>query len=333
MMSLAKAVPDGIKDKECERFALQECPLIPYMSEKDPAQEMVSFHKSDQSLKTTIGEDAELRIPIWHTRMCEVFLMHVSTALNAIERRSTFKAYKEAAKAYVKQCKVVKQAKATLVLLTAPTSKGKKNSKKFSKKSSEKASEKALQMTKEGVALANAPAPELRAEYQAVYRKAKFATETAKNKRKTAATKMFQFYMNLQSLDAKYTWNKIVKEQTEDDPFKDLQGVSRKGPRGLLRESFDNCVMFHLLTVFPNNATEQEKDYLPNVLKKPQRVGIRQFVQRIEQLNTYVTQLPCWYYSPSSSYNAGMTPANVPLTKADLASHVLRMCPHQWQDQ
>jgi hypothetical protein len=51
--------------------------------------------------------------------------------------------------------------------------------------------------------------------------------------------------------------------------------------------------MFHLLTVFPNNAAEQEKYYLSNVLKKPQRVGICQFVQRVEQLNAYVAQLPC----------------------------------------
>jgi hypothetical protein len=28
-----------------------------------------------------------------------------------------------------------------------------------------------------------------------------------------------------------------------------------------------------------------------------------------------------------------MMPANVPFTEADLASHVLRMCLHQWQDQ
>ncbi len=131
-------------------------------------------------------------------------------------------------------------------------------------------------------------------------------------------------------MDAKYAWNKIVKEQTKDDPFKDLQGVSRKGPRGLLRESFDNCVLFHLLTVFPNNAAEQEKYYLSNVLKKPQRVGVCQFIQCVEQLNTYVAQLPCWYYSPS--YNVGMTPANAPFSEADLASHILRVCPHQWQD-
>jgi hypothetical protein len=71
----------------------------------------------------------------------------------------------------------------------------------------------------------------------------------------------------------------------EADPFKDLQDMSRKGPRGLTRESFDDCVMFHLLTVFPNNAAEQEKYYLSNMLKKPQWVGIRQFVQCVEQLN------------------------------------------------
>ncbi len=126
------------------------------------------------------------------------------------------------------------------------------------------------------------------------------------------------------SLDAKYAWNKIVKEQTEADPFKNLEGMSRKGPRGLLRESFDICIMFHLLTVFPNSAAEQEKYYLSNVDKKPQRVGIHQFVQRIEQLKTYVAQLPCWYYSPS--YNAGMTPVNVLFSEADLTSHVLRKC-------
>ncbi len=151
--------------------------------------------------------------------------------------------------------------------------------------------------------------------------------ETAKNQKEAAATKMIQFYANLLSLDAKYVWDKIVREQMEADLFKDFKGMSRKGPRGLSRESFNDCVMFHLLTVFPNNAAEQEKYYLSNMLKKPPRVGICQFVPRREQLNAYVTQLPCWYYS--LSYNAGMMPANVPFTEADMASNILRMCLHQ----
>ncbi len=45
--------------------------------------------------------------------------------------------------------------------------------------------------------------------------------------------------------------------------------------------------------MFPNSAADQEKYYLSNMLKKPQRVGVHQFVQRIEQLNAYVAQLPC----------------------------------------
>jgi hypothetical protein len=44
-MSIAKAVPEGIKDRECKRFALQECPSVPYMPEKDPVQETVSLLK------------------------------------------------------------------------------------------------------------------------------------------------------------------------------------------------------------------------------------------------------------------------------------------------
>ncbi len=64
---------------------------------------MGSALKSDQSLKTTIGEEAELCIPIWHTGTCEAFLMHLSTALNAIKKQGTFKTYKEACEAYVEQ--------------------------------------------------------------------------------------------------------------------------------------------------------------------------------------------------------------------------------------
>jgi hypothetical protein len=87
--------------------------------------------------------------------------MHVSTALNTIEKWGAFKAYKDACKAYVEQRQVVRQAKAALALLTAPAGKGKKASKKAAKK----IPEKALHKTKEGVALANVPAPELREEY------------------------------------------------------------------------------------------------------------------------------------------------------------------------
>jgi hypothetical protein len=95
------------------------------MPEKDSVQETVSTLKSEQSLKTTNREDAELRLPIWHYGTCKAFLMHVSTAIDAIEKPGTFKTHKEASEAYVEQRKEAKQAKAALAILNATTSKGK----------------------------------------------------------------------------------------------------------------------------------------------------------------------------------------------------------------
>jgi hypothetical protein len=147
----------------------------------------------------------------------------------------------------------------------------------------------------------------------------------------TAANLMFTFYSNLLSPKSKYAWNKIVIKQAESNPFVSLQGVSLEGPRGMSRDSFNDCMMFHLLTVFSINAAEQEKFYISNILKKPHHVNVRQFVRRLEQLNAYISQVPCFYYSPNA--NASTKPESVPFTEAELGAHVLHMCPIQWQDQ
>jgi hypothetical protein len=108
--------------------------------------------------------------------------------------------------------------------------------------------------------------------------KAEQAQSTDKGAMTTAASKMFSFYSNLLSPESKYSWNKIVGEQMESDPYVSLQGDSLEGPREMSCKSFNDCVMFHLLTVFPINAAEQEKYYISNVLKKPQRINVRQFI-------------------------------------------------------
>jgi hypothetical protein len=167
--------------------------------------------------------------------------------------------------------------------------------------------------------------------FQADLEKAKQARETAQGTMTAAANLMFTFYSNLLSLESKYAWNKIVVEQTESNPFVNLQGVSLEGPRGMSRDLFNNCMMFHLLTAFPINAAKQEKYYISNILKKPQHINVRQFVCRVEQLNAYISQITCFYYSPNA--NTSTKPENFPFTEAELGAHVLHMCPIQWQDQ
>ena len=58
-----------------------------------------------------------------------------------------------------------------------------------------------------------------------------------------------------------------------------------------------DCVTFHLLSVFRSDAAETQHFYISNGLKKPNRVPIRQFVQRVQQLNGYLHLLPCLFYS------------------------------------
>jgi hypothetical protein len=262
----------------------------------------------------------------------------VTAVLDAIKKRGHFKDQDKAQKAYNEAKKAVELVEAGLALLNGTSSGTKKNPKK-------KALAKAKEATKE--ALAKVPETKseakeaeeatkvtkdmMKAGFQVDLEKAKQAKEDAKGAMTAAASEMFAFYLNLISPESKYAWNKIVSKQTESNPFVNLQGVSLEGPRGMSCELFNDCFMFHLLTVFPINAAEQEKYYVTTVLKKPQRVNIRQFVCRVEQINAHIAQMPCFYYS--SHANASTKPENVPFTEAELGSHILHMCPIQWQDQ
>jgi hypothetical protein len=169
----------------------------------------------------------------------------------------------------MQQRKLVKEVKATLAKLDRTTSKRAGTSKK------------PFERYKETMVTTDILEPDLQAMYQSNLKKAREAAEKAKVKAELAAQDMFQFYANLLSVDSKYAWNKIIQEQTQSNPSTDLQGISKKGPRGLLYKSFDDCVMFHLFTMFPNNTAEQERYYLTNVLKKPQRISVHQFVQHV----------------------------------------------------
>jgi hypothetical protein len=306
--------------------------------DKDEVQEEVTKLRN-LKINTTLEKDTALNFPVWHKNGTqEAFLMHVTAVLEAIKKRGTFKDYNRAQKAYVEAKKAVELAEAGLALLDGTSAESKKNRKK-------KALAKAKDATKEAHAKTQGTKSEtkeaeeatevindtMKAGFQADFEKAMKTIEDAQGAMTTATSQMFVFYSYLLSPMSKYSWIKIVSEQTESNPFVNLQGVSLEGPRGMSCESFNDCLMFHLLTVLPVNAAEQEKYYITNVLKKPQRVNVRQFVRCIEQLNAYIPQMQCFYYSPDT--NASTKPVNVPFTEAELGTHVLCMCPIQWQDQ
>jgi hypothetical protein len=333
-MSLAKSVPEGLNPRECKQTKLHEPPPVPYIPEKDKVQEEVVKLQNLQ-IKTSLKKDTMLNFLVWHkngTR--EAFLMHEMMVLDAMKKRGHFNVYNRAQKAYEEATKVAESAEAGLALLkgtsAGTTSKRKKKALAKAKGAAKEALAKAHETkpeAKEAVEAPNVTEDSMKDGFQADLEKAEQARETAQGTMTAAVNLMFTFYLNLLSPKSKYALNKIVVEQMESNPFLNLQGVSMEGPRGMPRESFNDCMMFHLLTAFPINAAEQEKYYISNVLKKPQRVNVRQIVHRVEQLNAYIAQMPCFYYSPNA--NASTKPENVPFTEAELGAHALRMCPLQ----
>ncbi len=282
-MSMLKTVPDGLKARECEQIKLHEPPPVPYVPVKDEVQDEVARMRS-MEIKTMIEKDTTLNFSVWQengTR--KAFLMHVTAVLDAIKKRGHFDDYEKAAWNYKEAKEAVESTRAGISLLEESVRKANKEKKKTKDKA------------KEGKNVAPAKAPEsksaakeakvapvvddqIKASFSSDLEKAKQSQRIAKGAMTVAASKMFLFYSNLLSPESKYAWNKIVSEQTESNPYVNLQGDTLEGPRRMLHQSFHDCVMFHLLTAFPINVAEQEKYYITNVLKKPQCINVRQFV-------------------------------------------------------
>ena len=89
--------------------------------------------------------------------------------------------------------------------------------------------------------------------------------------------------------------------QTKIIPWEDLHGEVHEEKEGKTWTSFLECVTFHLQSLFHLDAAEAVKFYITNTLKKTNRVPIRQFFVRVEQLNSYLENLPSLFLSPKAN--------------------------------
>jgi len=302
MMSASKAVPEGLKNQECEKGNRKKRPPIPYIPVVDEVQEAVNRGK-EYSYKIKLPDKTEFNVPIWDTGTQEAFLIHVQQVKSACKRKGLFKDYDDALEAESRADEQVKSLRRAI-------------SKANKKKEKEKETDPPSQSSQD----------DLKAELA----EALLEKKAAESSLVEAAEGFFSLYANLLSEDARFRWDKIVTSQVGTAPWTDLQGNEHPDAREKCMQSFQDCMTFHLLDMFPSDAAEQQRFYISNVLKKPQRVTVRNFFQRVEQLNGYLSYLPCIYDSPRA------TPATKPVAafdEAELANLLLRMCPESWQDQ
>ena len=118
-------------------------------------------------------------------------------------------------------------------------------------------------------------------------------------------------------------WARIVDTQVGVMPWTELQGNVHKEVWEHLPDSFRDCVKFHLLLLFLHDAAEHQKYYISHYLKKPRKIPLRNFSNRIEQLNSYIPYLPGLINSPQG---ANMKRATA-LDEPELAQLLLRLVP------
>jgi hypothetical protein len=92
-----------------------------------------------------------------------------------------------------------------------------------------------------------------------------------------------------------------------------------------------DCIKLHKLTVFPADTAEKQCYYMQQMIKKPQRVTVYQFVSRMGVLNDNLAYLPTVFDLLMAI--AGTKKMNVPFDEADLARIVLNLVPSSWVNQ
>ncbi len=200
--------------------------------------------ESNASIKLTLPTKVELRVSVWSRGTPEKFLVHVQQAIAAIKAKGLQEAYEKLVRAE-KEC----TEKLEEAVLNRDFADGEVKDDSALSKAIDKATE---------------------------------AQSKAKSAVEHVANQIFQLYSNFLSEEARQPWSKILAEQIDCSPWKDLRGNVHNTPRSKTWDSFMECVTFHLLTVFCNDVAKAQRHAISNVLKKPNRVPIQQFVQCVQ---------------------------------------------------
>ncbi len=179
------------------------------------------FALKAESLKTQIGKGTKLWVPTWHSGMCKAFLIHVGSALDAIEKEDTSRPTTKPVKPMWSNTNWWIRQRLLWGSLMEPL---------VGCRNFQEAFQGALENLSHGWHTRTQPAS-----YVPIRPcKGQWSCRESQGQSRTSCHGHVAVYANLLSVDAKCAWNKIVQEQTQSDPYMDLQGISRKRPRRLL---------------------------------------------------------------------------------------------------
>jgi hypothetical protein len=224
---MSEAVPEGLKNQECEKGNRKKHPPIPYVSIVDEVQEAISKGK-DFSYKIKLPDKTKFSLPIWDTGTQEAFLIHAQQAKSACKKKGLFQDYNDAIEAEMKSMEQAKSLPKAIANMIGP--KSKKDAKNPNQSSPD----------------------DLKASFKDALLEKKVALEA----QAMAAEGFCLLYANLLSKDARFRWDKIVSSQVRAVLWTDLQGNEHKNECGKSMESLQDYITFHLLDMCPRQRCQ-----------------------------------------------------------------------------
>ncbi len=100
------------------------------------------------------------------------------------------------------------------------------------------------------------------------------------------------------------------------DPWIGLNSQSHKDLCVQSWLSFHDCIKLHKLSIFLADAAKKQHFYIQQIVKKPQRVTVHQYMFCIGVLNDYMAYLPTVY--DSSMAVEGTKKSNVLFDETDI---------------
>ena len=153
-------------------------------------------------------------------------------------------------------------------------------------------------------------------------------TQSDKKREKEAAardilTEAFNLYENLLDEQIRDDWTRIVTQYCHTAPYLNKDGNKVEEARGLSFENLATCMRLHLLTECTKDAAEAQAHYLRVNVRKPQRISMKLFCKRLEELNGFMEDLPC--LADLAEAPASTPRANKKFSDYELCSMLLQM--------
>lgn len=337
-------VPEGLTNRDCER-QVSDRPPLPFVQPVSPVSEDGVFQNTGEprQIKLKLSEDLKMPKSIYQGGTPEQLVYHLQQTL-AILRKKLLKEVeslgttkKELHSHLTSLRDEVKLVRTQLAAAQAETGNADEPVRKKKKKKASHSPRDAHTDTDEtGM---DARAKETDPVSIAHHLEGLLSLKEAAKKQyvevcdqqQRLMDEVFDTYDSLLSESQRSDWTKIVEDLCRSETYLSRRNKPKAGPRGQTLEAFHDCIHAHLLTVFSHDAAEQERHYLQCCVKKSPKISIRNFISRMNQLNGYLSLLPCLY---DSEYAINTTcRLDKPFTESELAQIVLDAVPATWRSQ